>query len=44
MQRLVQREPLTRSVYQVVIDMLMTHTLEPGALSVRRSLGWRLMA
>jgi DNA-binding GntR family transcriptional regulator len=30
-QRLVQREPLTRSVYQVVIDMLMTHTLEPGA-------------
>ena len=29
--RLVQREPLTRSVYQVVIDMLMTHTLEPGA-------------
>jgi DNA-binding GntR family transcriptional regulator len=30
-QRLAQRESLTRSVYQVVIDMLMTHTLEPGA-------------
>jgi DNA-binding GntR family transcriptional regulator len=29
--RLVEREPLTRSVYQVVVDMLMTHTLEPGA-------------
>lgn len=30
-QRLVQREPLTQSVYQVVMDMLMTHSLEPGA-------------
>lgn len=29
--RLAERQPLTRSVYQAVVDMLMTHTLEPRA-------------
>jgi DNA-binding GntR family transcriptional regulator len=29
--RLAQRQSLPRSVYEIVTDMLMTHTLEPGA-------------
>jgi DNA-binding GntR family transcriptional regulator len=30
-QRLARRQPLTHAVYQVVVEMLMTHTLEPQA-------------
>ena len=30
-QRLVQRQPLPGSVYEIVTDMLMTHAFEPGA-------------
>lgn len=30
-QRLAQRQPLTSDVYDVVIDMLMNHTLAPGS-------------
>jgi hypothetical protein len=30
-QRLAQRQPLPGSVYEIVTDMLMTHTFEPGA-------------